>query len=76
MIANDYQLESAKAELAKWQRSLRDLEAMLATLPQSIAAQVKAHRPSTIRRRIRELEEAIQQYAKTQRTLMVTTPHS
>jgi len=76
MIANDYQLESAKAELAKLQDSLTDLEAILTTLPQSIAAQVKAHRPSTIRQRIRELEVEIQQYAKTQRTPMVAAPHS
>jgi hypothetical protein len=76
MIANDYQLESAKAELAKLQGSLTDLEAILAMLPQSIAAQVKAHRPSTIRQRIRELEVEIQQYAKTQRNVIVTVPHS
>ncbi len=76
MIANDYQLEFAKAELAKLRDSLADLENVLATLPQSIAAQVKAHRPATIRRRILELEEEIRQYAKTQHTLMVTTPHS
>jgi hypothetical protein len=76
MIANDYQLESAKAELAKLQDSLTDLEAILTTLPQSIAVQVKAHRPSTIRQRIRELEVEIQQYAKTQRTPMVAAPHS
>jgi hypothetical protein len=76
MIANDYQLESAKAELAKWQGDLNELEAMLATLPQSIAAQVKAHRPSTIRRRIRELEEEIQQYARTQRSVVIIARHS
>jgi chromosome segregation ATPase len=76
MIANDYQLESAKAELAKLQGSLTDLEAILATLPQSIAAQVKAYRPSTIRQRIRELEAQIQQYARTQRDVVVTVSHS
>jgi BMFP domain-containing protein YqiC len=76
MIANDYQLESARAELAKLQGSLTDLEAILAMLPQSIAAQVKAHRPSTIRQRIRELEAEIQQYAKTQRNVIVIVPHS
>jgi BMFP domain-containing protein YqiC len=76
MIANDYQLESARAELAKLQGSLTDLEAILAMLPQSIAAQVKAHRPSTIRQRIRELEAEIQQYATTQRNVIVTVPHS
>jgi protoporphyrinogen oxidase len=76
MIANDYQLESAKAELAKLQDSLTDLEAILTMLPQSIAAQVKAHRPSTIRQRIRELQVEIQQYAKTQPNVIVTVPHS
>jgi hypothetical protein len=76
MIANDYQLESARAELAKLQDSLTELEAILAMLPQSIAAQVKAHRPSTIRQRIRELEAEIQQYATTQRNVSVTVPHS
>ena len=42
MIANDYQLELTKAELAKLRDSLVELETILATLPHSIAAQVKA----------------------------------
>lgn len=65
MIANDYQLELTKAELAKLRDSLVELEKILATLPHSIAAQVKAHRPSTIGQRIRELEAEIQQYSTT-----------
>lgn len=74
MIANEYQLESAKAELAKWRVSLTELDAILAALPHSIAAQVKAHRPSTIRQRIQELETEIQQYARTQRNVVLTAP--
>lgn len=75
MIANEYQLESAKAELSKWRSSLADLEAILPTLPHSIATQVKAHRSPTIRQRIQELEAAIQQYLRTQQRAAVTTPH-
>ena len=75
MIANDYQLELTKAELAKLRDSLAELERILATLPHSIAAQVKAHRPSTIGQRIRELEAEIQQYSTTQRSLVMTAPH-
>jgi len=72
MIANDYQLELAQAELAKCRGSLVELEAILATLPHSIAAQVKAHRPSTIGQRIRELEAEIHRYATTQRSVVMT----
>jgi uncharacterized membrane protein len=75
MIANDYQLALAKAELAKCRSSLADLDAILATLPLSIAAQVKAQRPSTIRRRIQELEAEIQQYAATQRSAVMIVSH-
>jgi len=75
MIANDYQLELTKAELAKLRDSLAELERILATLPHSIAAQVKAHRPSTIGQRIRELEAEIQQYSTTQRSVVMTAPH-
>jgi len=75
MIANDYQFELAKAELAKCRDSLVDLERILATLPHSIAAQVKAHRPSTIIQRIRELEAEIRQYASAQRSVVMTAPH-
>ena len=74
MIANDYQLELTKAELAKLRDSLVELETILATLPHSIAAQVKAHRPSTIGQRIRELEAEIQQYSTTQRSVVMTAP--
>jgi hypothetical protein len=74
MIANDYQLELAKAELSKWRSSLADLEAILPTLPHSIATQVKAHRSPTIRQRIQELEAEIQQYAKTQRNVAMIAP--
>ena len=75
MIANDYQLELTKAELAKLRDSLVELETILATLPHSIAAQVKAHRPSTISQRIRELEAEIRQYASAQRSVAMTAPH-
>jgi len=74
MIANDYQFELAKAELAKCRDSLVDLERILATLPHSIAAQVKAHRPSTIGRRIRDLEAEIRQYASAQRSVVMNAP--
>ena len=74
MVANDYQFELAKAELAKCRDSLVDLERILATLPHSIAAQVKAHRPSTIGQRIRELEAEVQQYSTTQRSVVMTAP--
>lgn len=74
MITNDYHLELAKLELERSRRSLADLEAILATLPHSIAAQVKAHRPSTLRQRIRELEAEIRQYAGTQRRTAMTAP--
>jgi hypothetical protein len=75
MIANDYQLELAKAELSKWRSSLADLEAILPTLPHSIATQVKAHRSPTIRQRIQELEAEIQQYARAQRGVVATAAH-
>jgi hypothetical protein len=75
MIANDYQLELAKAELAKLRDSLVELETILATLPHSIAAQVKAHRPSTIGQRIRELEAEIRQYSTAQRSVVTAAPH-
>jgi len=74
MIANDYQLELAKAEMSKWRSSLADLEAILPTLPHSIATQVKAHRAPTIRQRIQELEAEIQQYARTQRNVAMIAP--
>ncbi len=75
MIANDYQLELTKAELAKLRDSLAELETILATLPHSISAQVKAKRPSAIGQRIRELEAEIQQYATTQRSAVLAAPH-
>jgi uncharacterized membrane protein len=74
MIANDYQLELTKAELAKLRDSLADLERILATLPHSIAAQARAHRPATLCQRIRELEAELQQYATTQPSVVTTAP--
>jgi hypothetical protein len=74
MIANDYQLESAKAELSKWRNSLADLEAILPTLPHSIATQVKANRSETIHQRIQELKAEIQQYARAQRNATMSAP--
>lgn len=74
MIANDYHLELAKAELERSRRILADLETILATLPHSIAAQVKTHRPPAIVRRIQELEAEIQQYARTQRSVLLAAP--
>ena len=62
MITNDYHLEIAKAELAKWRHMLVELDAVLAGLPRFISAQVGAHRPATLRQRILELETEIQQY--------------
>ncbi len=75
MIANDYQLEAAKAELAKSRQDLVDLDAILSMLPKSIAAQVSAHRPSAIRQRIRELEAEIQRYMTTPRGAVLAVPH-
>jgi hypothetical protein len=75
MISNDYQLEKAKAELATWRARLVELEALLATLPDTIATQVSLHRPATIRQRIRELEKGIQQYETAQRSVLMTAPY-
>jgi hypothetical protein len=75
MISNDYQLEKAKAELAKWRDRLVELEALLATLPGTIATQVSLHRPATIRQRIWELEKEIQQYETAQRSAVLTAPY-
>jgi hypothetical protein len=72
MISNDYHLELANADLAKWREHLAELEALLATLPRTIAAQVSPHRPATIRQRIRELEAEIQQYGTTKRGMAMT----
>lgn len=69
MIANDYHLELARAELAKWRGSLVEIEAVLARLPGSIAAQVKACRPAEIRRRIVQLEAEIREYGTARQSI-------
>jgi len=74
MIANDYQLELATAELAKWQNTVGELEALLPTLPRTIAAQLSPHRLATLRQRIRALEAEIQQYRTAQRRVVEPAP--
>jgi len=74
VIANDYHLDLAKAELEKSRRILADLETILAALPHSIAVQVKAQRQSAVVRRIQELEAEIQQYARAQRSVLLAAP--
>jgi hypothetical protein len=70
MISNDYQLELATSELVKWRDTVGELEALLPTLPRSIAAQLSPHRLATLHQRIRTLETEIQQYKTAQRHVM------
>jgi hypothetical protein len=73
MISNEYQLELVKADLVRWQKTLVELESMLATLPRAIAAQVSPNRPATIRQRIREQETEIRAYTTVRRNTAVTS---
>ena len=73
MISNDYHLGLAKAELAKWRAALAELETLLGTLPRTVSAQVSAHRPATIRQRIRELEAEVRQYETAKRSVAMVS---